>query len=121
MRRLRKPDRIRLRSLPLWLRVPCAKTIKPRCFSSSSVERLCGDPGLVYLVSDRRQLGFEFSSPFVKVVMCPRHRDMAIAHGKTVKLCPGAVQFRHLKETLKNEALAMSSPRAGDPRDLRRA
>jgi hypothetical protein len=120
MRRLRKPDRVRLRSLPLWLRVPCTHTIKPRILGAT-VKRLCGQPALVYLVSDEKQLDFEFGPPGVYLPLCPDHRDQTIAHGKEVKLCPGKVQFSYLKASFKNETLAVSSTSAGDPRDRRRA
>jgi len=120
MRRLRKPDRVRLRSLPLWLRVPCTHTIKPRTLGSTE-KRLCRQPGLVYLVSDKKQLRFEFGTPAVHVALCPDHRNIAIAHGKEVKLCPGKVQFSYLKASLNNATLAVSGSGAGDPRDLRRA
>ena len=120
MRRLRKPDRVRLRSLPLWLRVPCVRLIKPRK-NGSTEKRLCWQPGLVYLVSDKKQLRFEFGADAVHVALCPDHRDIAIAHGKQVKLCPGKVQFSFLKASIKNATLAVSGSGAGDPRDLRRA
>jgi len=120
MRRLRKPDRLRLRSLPLWLRVPCTHTIKPRRFGSEE-KRLCGQPGVLYLVSDAKQLHFEFGISARLLPLCPCHRDQLIAHGRNVKLCSGKIQFSFLKASINNATLAVSGSGAGDPRDLRRA
>lgn len=96
MRRLRKADQRRLRAFPRWLHVPCV-----RPFLRNADIYLCAKPGLVYQVSDKKQLIFQFGSRATKMALCPRHRDQVIAHGRSVKLCPGAVQFQHLKESLR--------------------
>lgn len=69
MRRLRKSDLRRLLSFPQWLRVPCLRTVQQDNKPNLS---LCGKPGVVYLVSDDRQLIFEYGTKSTMMALCPR-------------------------------------------------
>jgi hypothetical protein len=109
----RKPTkalRQAIAKIPRWLRIPCSHTINPRNLRMQLPTRLCAAPGLIYEISNPKQLKFEWGSQSNKQPLCPEHRDQVIARGLKVKLCSGLQQF--------STAIARKEPaRASHPKE----
>jgi hypothetical protein len=98
-RRPTKALREQIRKIPRWLRIPCGKII-----SSRNPPSLCGEPGLVYQIEHPKQMLMPWGAPYIKMPLCPEHRDIAFTHGMKIKLCSGLNQF--------STAVARKEPRA---------